>query len=178
MPQNSWLINLLSQSTPICTEHLVILSTVTALLFYEATFPTTEMWFRILRNRPEGEARSATNMVFHLLRRRLVPTVCQTSWHPTVCQTKETWGGLGLTQLKFNNVSSTHQLLLPQGRAVWENVLMLTSIPWCASVVHVTSSSVSCWQKEVAWKMPQLSLRLFGHKRGKSRGGEISVKLG
>lgn len=32
--------------------------------------------------------------------------------------------------------------------------------------------------KEVAWKMPQLSLRLFGHKRGKSRGGEISVKLG
>lgn len=53
----------------------------------------------------------------------------------------ETWGGLGVTQLKFNNVSRIHQLPLPQGRAVCGNVLMLTSIQRCASVVHVTSSS-------------------------------------
>lgn len=41
---------------------------------------------------------------------------------------KENWRGLGLTQLKFNNVSRICQLLLPQGRAVCENVLMLTSM--------------------------------------------------
>lgn len=53
------------------------------------------------------------------------------------------WGSVGVTQLRFDCVSTT-QLLLPQGRAVWENTLMFTSPEGCASVVHVTSSSVSC----------------------------------
>lgn len=119
----------------------------------------------------------ATNTVFYLPRRKCFPTVCQTSWHP-IRRTGIVWvshSSSSAMSLEYANS------LLPQGRAVCENVLMLTSMQWCASVVHVTSSSVSCCQKEVAWKMPQLSLiRLFGaHKREKSRrGGEISLKLG
>lgn len=59
----------------------------------------------------------AVNTVFYLPRRELIPTVCQTSWYPI----RETWGGLGLTQMKFS-VSGIFQLLLPQGRAVCDNV--------------------------------------------------------
>lgn len=56
------------------------------------------------------------------------------------------WGSVGLTQLRFNCVF-TVWLLLPQGRAVWENTLIFTSPERCVSVVHVTSSSVSSCQK-------------------------------
>lgn len=66
----------------------------------------------------------ATNTVFYLQGGKLIPTVYQMSQHPI----NETWGGRGLTQLQFNNVSRIHQLLLPQGRAVCDNVLTLTSI--------------------------------------------------
>lgn len=89
-------------------------------------------------------------------------------------------GGLGHTQLKFNSVSRRHQLPLPQGKAACDNVVTLTSTR-CASVVRVASSSGSCCQKEVAWKMPQLSLRkLFGaYKREKPRrGGAVGIEPG
>jgi hypothetical protein len=66
----------------------------------------------------------ATYTVFYLPGRKHIPTVCQTSGHPL----KETWGDLGLTEFKFDNASRIYQLLLPHGRAVCENVLMLTSI--------------------------------------------------
>lgn len=56
------------------------------------------------------------------------------------------WGSVGLTQLRFDCVSTT-QRLLPQERALWENTLMFTTPERCASVVHVTSSSVSCCQE-------------------------------
>lgn len=151
--------------------------TITTFLFYEAAFPTIEMSSRVIRNRMEGEAGDGHGHSL-LSSKKEALSNCVSN---IVTSHKENWRGLGLTQLKFNNVSRICQLLLPQGRAMCENVLMLTSMQWCASVVHVTSSSVSCCQKEVAWKMPQLSLiRLFGaHKREKSRrGGKISIKLG
>lgn len=102
--------------------------------------------------------------------------LCQMSGHPL----REPWGGLGLTQLQFNNVSRIHQLLLPQGRAVCDQVLMLTSVQWCASVVHVTSSSASCCQKEAAWRMPQLSLSYLEHTEEETKkkwGNERKIRL-
>ena len=98
------------------------------------------------------------------------------SGHPL----RESWGGLGLTQLQFNNVSRTHQLLLPQGRAVCGQVLMITSIQWCASVVHVTPSSASCCQKEAARRTPQLSLSYLEHTKEETKkrwGNEHKIRL-
>lgn len=73
------------------------------------------------------------------------------------------------------------------GRAVWGHTWMFTSPACCASVVHVTSSSVSSYQKGglggggLEWKRPRLSL--VGvleacKEKNQEEAGNISMRSG
>lgn len=90
----------------------------------QATFPPIEMLSQVLRNRLEGEA-----SVGH---EHGLPSSTEEARSNCVSNVMTSHrgelGGLGLAQLKFDSISRIHQLLLPRGRAVCANVLMLTSI--------------------------------------------------
>lgn len=99
--------------------------TMITLLFYEAVFPTIEL-SRVIRNRQEGETSDGLQQSFISQGGSLIP---------------RRWGKRG------PHTAQAQLYLHDSGRAVWGNTCMFTSPACCASVVHVTSSSVSSCQK-------------------------------
>lgn len=113
MWHHTWLVNLSSSPTRQLMSSIVSsgASAITALLFHRATFPTIEMLSGVMRNRLEGEG-----SVGHEPGLPSSKEEAHSSCVSNVMTSREgDLGGLRLTQLKFNNVSSTHQLLLPRG---------------------------------------------------------------
>lgn len=114
MWHHTWLVNLLSSPTRHLMPSIVSsgASAITALPFHRATFPTIEMLSAVMRSRLEGEG-----SVGHEPGLPWSKEDAHSSCVSNVMTSRGgDLGGLGLTQLTFNNVSRTHQLRLPRGR--------------------------------------------------------------
>lgn len=100
-----------------------------------AASPTVEMLLRVPRSRLEGEA-SVGHGPRLLSSKEEAHSNCVSN---VTVSHRGDLGGLGRTQLKFNSVSRRHQLPLPQGKAVCDNVVTL---------IHSTCLCGSCRFKQ------------------------------
>lgn len=161
-----------------CCAPSILLSGVSQPSLSWSCFLIIEMFSWVIRNRLEG-GRWWPWTIFCLSRRKLHST-----WESNamIAHTGDK-GGLRLTQLQFNSVSTIRQLLLPPGRAMGEDVLMLTSIKGGVSVVQLLQAVWSavrkggCVEKSATTQLAKIIWSIWKRKIRKRWENQHEVKL-